>query len=110
MCAWISVNNLGTLGTIFGNRFDAGYAFQINAADELQFSFQESGVIYYLSAPLTIAGGASADFLEVDEPLFVACNVTHSVPGDPPVTADFYAGRSPGTVQFIGSDSSGSFI
>lgn len=109
-CAWISKDELGTLGTIFGNRFDAGYAFQINAADELQFSFQESGTIYYMSAPLTIAGGASQDYLQVNVPLFVACNITHSLGGSPPVTADFYAGRTPDLVSLIGSDSAGTFV
>jgi hypothetical protein len=109
-CAWIQVDSLGTLGTIFGNRFDAGYAMQITAADELELSFQESGTIYHLNTPLTIAGGASQDYLEVGTPLFVAVNVTHSVGGSPPVTADFYAGQTPETVAFIGSDSAGTFI
>ena len=109
-CAWIQVDALGTLGTIFGNRYDAGYAMQINASDELQLSFQQAGVIYYLTSPLTIAAGATENFLQAGVPLFVAINVTHSQAGSPPVTADFYAGQTPSTVSLIGSDSAGTFI
>jgi hypothetical protein len=101
-CAWIKPAALGTTQTIFGNRYDAGYAFQINPSNELQISFQSSGVIYYLTAPLTIAGGASEDFLQVGLALFVACNVTSATS---PATADFYAGLTANSVALIGSDS-----
>ena len=107
--AWIRPASLGLLGTIFGNRFDAGYAFQISAADELQISWQESGVIYYSKMPLTIAGGASQDFLQAGVPLFVAANISGAAPSAP--TISFYAGQSPSTVQLLGTNSgSGSFI
>jgi len=100
-CAWVTVDALGVRGTIFGNRYDAGYAFEINEDDELQISYQSSGVIYYMSVPLTIAGGASKDYLEVGVPLFVGCNITSI---GPPAAADFYAGQNAADVEFIGSD------
>ena len=96
--AWIQVAALGSHMTIFGNCYDAGYGWRISNSSHLELFWSRGPFYDQYTLRVPVPG------LTIGVPIFVAINIITTNPG--PTTANFYAGLTPATIAFIGTETS----